>query len=237
MKNIIAFNLCAVLLCASSFAAKEIRLDPQSEYERSIEAVVRNKMYYKSGRFEVAGMAGIMPYDNVNSHYTFGGRLTWHFTDHYGWEVADLQFGFPSFSGYAQDLVKNHGIGNLQTSHVKYLATTNFLLSPFYGKIRVFGSALVYFDTYLVLGGGMANTETKKLSTSGKGVAGTESVVRSGMEPVFDFGLGFKVFLNPSLGLVIDLRDYVVLAETYGNKSFKSNYTVFVGLNWFMPGF
>lgn len=239
MKNIVGLTLISLSVFSSSLSlgAKEPRLDPQADYERSVEAVVRNKMYYKSGKFEVAGMGGVMPYDNINNHYLIGGRLTWHLSDHFGWEVADFQFGMPSLTSYAKGLVQEKGISNLQTSQIKYAVTSNFLVSPFYGKIRIFGSSLVYLDTYLVAGGGMANTETVRLASTAQGVAGIESTIRSGMEPVFDFGIGFKVFLNPFMGFIVDLRDYVVLSEVYGSRNAKSNYTVSVGLNFFLPHF
>src|SRR5262245_5650497 len=78
---------------------------PQDEYEKSIEAVVRHKLYYKAGHFEVGGTAGVMPYDSLVSHIMFGGRLTYHFADHYGWEIADIQLGLPSVTNYTTDLV------------------------------------------------------------------------------------------------------------------------------------
>lgn len=234
----ILFHLC-VFLSSLSFAAevKSDNLDKQGGYEREIQAIVRNKFFYKAGRFEVTGTAGVMPYDSLVNHYMFGGKLAWHLTDHYGWEVLDAQMAFPSVTGFTSGLVQERGLSNLQATKLKQIFTTNFLLSPLYGKIRFFGSQILFFDVYFVLGGGLANTETFRLATTATGTAGVESTIRTGMEPCLDFGIGFKVFLNQMMGLVVDLRDYVVYSEVYGKKSPKSNFSVFAGLTFFLPTF
>ncbi|MFM8270026.1 MAG: outer membrane beta-barrel domain-containing protein, partial [Pseudomonadota bacterium] len=203
-----------------------------SEFEKESGSVVRNKLYYKPGKFELAVTGGLMPYDDVNNQYFVGGKATWHLTDSVGWEIADVQKASASITSWANNLVNDKNITDLQTAQLDYLATSNLIFSPFYGKIRVFGSSLVFFDLYTVLGAGVAGTKTVKLSKGNP-----ESTIRNGLDPVVDFGIGFKFFLNRSMGLVLDLRDYLTFSETYGKKSPKSNYTVFVGLNFFIPSF
>lgn len=211
--------------------------DSQGEYERGVEAVVRNKFFYKAGRIEVTGAAGVMPYDSLVNHYMVGGKLTWHLADHYGWEILDANMAFPSVTSFTSGLAQERGLSNLQATKLKQMFTTNFLLSPLYGKIRFFGSQILFFDIYFVVGGGLANTETFRLSTTGPSIAATESSVRTGMEPVFDFGIGFKIFMNQMMGIVVDLRDYVVYSEVYGKKAPKSNFSVFAGMTFFLPNF
>ena len=222
-----------------SFAVEkhENNFDKQGEYEREVQAIVRNKFFYKAGRVEVAGTAGVMPYDSLVNHYMFGGKLAWHLTDHYGWEVIDAQMAFPTVTGFTTGLVQERGLSNLQATKLKQIFTTNFLLSPLYGKIRFFGSQILFFDIYFVLGGGLANTETFRLGTTATGTPGTEFTIRTGMEPTMDFGMGFKIFLNQVMGVVIDLRDYVVYSEVYGKKAPKSNFSVFGGVTFFLPTF
>lgn len=207
----------------------------QREYEKEIEAVVRNKHFYKSGRFELTGTAGVMPYDSVINHYMFGGRLDWHLSDHYGWEIVDLQVAFPSVTGFTTNLVSSKGLSNLQTVKLKTMVASNFLLSPVYGKIRFFGRQTLYFDVYLVAGIGMANTEVLGLSATGANAPAVETSLKTGWDPMFDFGFGFKIFMNDALGLVIDMRDYVVSSQVYGGRSLKSNFSVFAGLSFYLP--
>jgi len=239
MKNHRIFWILLGLLLTSlpSFAATDEGDQSQRNYEREIQAVVRNKYFYKSGRIEVTGTAGVMPYDSAVSHYMAGGRLAWHFSDHYGWEIADLQLGFPSVTGYIRNYVQEFGLSNVQTVKIKKMAGSNFLLSPIYGKIRFFGRQILYFDVYLVAGLAMANTEVLQLASAGKTQAGVETIMKTGWDPTISLGFGFKIFLNDAMGLVFDLRNYLVSSETYGKRTFKSNFTVFAGMSFFLPTF
>ena len=209
----------------------------QGEYERSIDSVVRNKGFYKSGRIEVGPSIAVMPYDSIVNHYLIGGRATWHLSDHYGWEILDLQVAFPTVTGYTTDLVKSKGISNLQTTQLKLLVGSNFLVSPLYGKIRFFGSTVLYFDIYAILGLGLAKTDTLKFSSPATNSPATQSTLSSQFDPMFHFGFGFKIFINSALGLVIDMRDYVTYSTTYGKKSLSSNFAVAAGLTFFLPTF
>lgn len=227
-------------VCSYAFEASaipEAPAKPQNDYERSTEAVIRNKNFYKSGRLELSGVAGLMPYDSLINHYQVGGRLTWHLSDHYGWEILDAQVLFPSITSFTTGLVSEKGISNLQTPRLKMMFATNFLLSPIYGKFRFIGSSVLHFDAYLVAGFGLVNTETVRFGATAKGNPAVESIAYSGFSPMFDFGFGFKIFLNDAMGLLVDFRDYVTISPVYGVTTLKSNFSFFMGLTFFIPTF
>ncbi|NBX93221.1 MAG: outer membrane beta-barrel domain-containing protein [Proteobacteria bacterium] len=229
------FFFGAALSTLIAVGASDPSPETQSDSEATSSSVVRNKIFYKAGKIEFAGTAGLMPYDDVNNHYLVGAKVSWHLGDHWGWEILDAQKGFASVTDWTNNLVATNSNTRLQTAQLNFMGTSNIVFSPLYGKIRIFGSSLVYFDTYLVAGAGLASTETLQIANSaGKAVT---SSIKTGMDPVFDFGLGFKLFLTRSVGLVLDLRDYVVFSETYGRRTAKSNYSVLVGVNFFIPNF
>ncbi len=210
--------------------------DPQKDYERSVEAIVRQKLYYKAGRIEVGGAVGVMPYDSVINHIMAGGRLTWHLSDHYGWEILDAMLTFPTVASFTTNLVSSQSISNLQTVKLKMMFGTNFVLSPLYGKIRFFGRQVIHLDMYFVGGFGAASTETLKFSSTSNSPA-VQSTVTTGFDPMFNFGLGFKIFLNSAMSLNLDFRDYVVYSQVYSGRSLKSNFAVYGGLSFFLPTF
>ena len=116
MKTLSLLALC--LLCASPVArvyGAAVDHSAQDDYEKSIESVVRHKHFYKAGKFEISGVAGVMPYDSLINHYMLGARLSWHLADHYGWEIADVQKSFPSLTSFTTDLVQLQG--HLQSSN------------------------------------------------------------------------------------------------------------------------
>jgi outer membrane beta-barrel protein len=230
------FILCGAL-SKPSYAAQANISTAQEDYERTVQAVVRNKLFYKENRLEVGIYAGVMPYDSLVNHYLVGGRLDWHITDHYGWEIIDAMYAMPTVSGYTSSTVSNNGISNLQTTQDHLLLSSNFLLSPFYGKIRLLGRQVLFYDIYLVAGLGAAQTDTIQASTANTGGSVSINTLRTGFDPMFDVGLGFKLFLNNAVGLVVDMRDYVSYSKIYNNSVLKSNFSFFVGLSFFIPTF
>lgn len=210
----------------------------QNDYERSVDAVVRNKNFYKSGKFEIGGFAGLMPYDSLTDHYMLGGRLTWHLSDHFGWEVVDLQMPFGTTTSYTTDLVSSKGLtGGVQVQRLKLMAASNFLMSPFYGKIRFLGASTLHYDMYVVLGLGYAQNQIYQYTTTTTGGPVTERMLTSGGAFMFNFGLGFKIFLNNTMGLIVDVRDYLTMTQLYGKTSPKSNFAVTFGMSFFLPNF
>lgn len=207
----------------------------QVEYERSQQTVVRNKIYYKKGHMEVGLFGSVFPYDSLVRHYMAGGRFTWHYSDHYGWEIADIHVLFPSVTGFTTGLVDSKNIGNLQAPELKLIATSNFVISPIYGKMRFLGDRMLYFDLYLVMGLGLSKVETVKVAKT----AGTVGITteRSAMDPTVTLGFGIKLFYNRFMGLTVDFRDYLLFTKIYDASRIQSNFSVGLGLSFFLPPF
>jgi hypothetical protein len=130
VKNLSKFLIVSVSIVLYSTLSIGISSSDQLELERDSKSVVRNKLYYKPGKFELAATGGILPYDDINSQYFIGGKASWHLSDNWGWEILDVHKTFSSVTGWATDLVNNKGLTNLQTSRLKYLATSNLIFSP-----------------------------------------------------------------------------------------------------------
>ena len=209
----------------------------QKQYEASIQAAVRNKMYNKSSGLEFGVTAGFMPYDLIVDHFNFGGRLTWHIGDHVGWEIIDFQVVSPRLTSFTNDLASddNKKVKLFDVAQVKSLGFTSLLVSPFYGKVRFIGSSVLYFDLYTVFGLGMANVETSRLAHTDSSNSFTTTSLKTEWTQGFSFGIGLKFFVNSAMGFLIDFRDYVAVTETYNQRSLKSNYVVMLGLSFFIP--
>ncbi len=139
-------------------------------------------------------------------------------------------------SSYTTGLVAANSISNLQTSEIKFLAATNFIMSPLYGKIRLWGDSVVHFDIYVVLGIGAANTNTIQVSSPSGGTP-VQNTIKTSWDPMFDFGLGFKLFVSNAFAVVVDFRDYVTDSTAYGSRSFGSNFAVNGSVAFFLPTF
>jgi len=232
-------NLIVVLglLSATVVRADEGISNSQTDNERSNQTVVRNKLFYKPGKFELSPVLGVIPFDSTVNHYLAGARLQWHLSDHFAWEILDVTLALPSMTDYAKDLVSEKGLSNLQANKLKLILGTNVVYSPMYGKFRFIGNSIVHFDIYAVGGFGFTNTEVVKLSTTAKGVAATESILKATWDPTINFGFGFKFFVTNVAGLLIDFRDYFTYSEAYGKKRLASHFGVNLGLSIFVPPF
>lgn len=237
MKWLAALLLSTLVSLPAPAATEEGRAE-QADYEREIGAVVRNKIYYKPGAVEFGFMGGTMPYDSVINTYTLGGRAVWHVSDHFGWEIVDVQYAFPSLGAFTSNLLKVYSnINNLQNSQLNLWVGTGVLMSPFYSKIRMFGRWVIYFDIYVSVGLGFAKTETYRFGHTSPSTDPSSTLVRSAWDPGFSIGAGFKVYLTNGIGLLLELRDYIVYTEEYASRRLRSNYSVFAGLTFFLPSF
>jgi outer membrane beta-barrel protein len=232
-----------ILLCviiSGAFSVSDIS-KPQEDFEKSIQAVVRNKIYYKTGHIELNAVAGMMPYESLVTDFMFGGRVAWHLSDHYGWEIIDGLWSIPTVNSYAKDTVVANDLkptgafpnGGIFANKLKLSLCTNFLISPFYGKIKFFGTQSLFFDIYFLVGAGLSQMENVQIYNSG-GTA-VETTVSNTWDITVPVGLGFKVFLNPGMGLLIDLRNYFSYSSLYNQRYIKGSFSAFIGLSFFIP--
>jgi len=226
-----------VLLSCVPVKADEGISTSQADDERTSETVVRNKLFYKPGKLELSPVLGVMPFDSVVNHFLAGGRLTWHLSDHFGWEILDVTLALPSVTEYAKNLVRADDLSNLQANKLKLILGTNLLYSPMYGKFRFIGNSILHFDIYAVGGLGFTNTEVVQLVSTGTGTAPTETVLKATWDPTLNFGFGFKFFITDVAGLLLDFRDYFTYSEAYGKKRLASHFGANLGLSIFIPPF
>lgn len=222
-------NTCLALALIFSVCLPALAIIPsvnqaQAESEREMKSVVRNKRFYKKGHFEIAAGAGLNPFDLVLANQMFYARATWHISDSWGWEIANAFFGSPKERQYATDLVTANGISNLQFSGIQYGVTTGVVWTPIYSKIRLWGSTVLYFDGFGVFGAGMASTQLFTYSSPGLNQAGTLTIGQARMEPCVNIGIGFRFYFTRRFAVILDLRNYLLYSETYGQRSLRSNY-------------
>lgn len=238
-KTWLALLSAAFFLSATPAFGYENISPSQTDNERSNETIVRNKIYYKPGKLELQPVIGLMPFDSVVDHYMLGGRLQWHLSDHFGWEIVDMTVVLPSITSFAKGLAGNSSdkIADMQTNKLKMHIGTNLLFSPLYGKLRFFGNIILFFDIYAVGGFGFTNVQVSRLSYVAPNTDPSETILKMSWDPTLNFGFGFKLFLTDVVGLLVDFRDYFTYSEAYGKKRFASHFGVNLGLTVFIPSF
>jgi outer membrane beta-barrel protein len=161
--------------------------------------VVPRKAFLKSGRLELAPLAGVTLNDNLIHHYSVGGELNFYLTDVFSIGVQGQYF--------IKERSERDSLVGLQYNRVptlnkyKYAGALNFGYVPGYGKFTLFNKYIWHWDIFV---------------SAGVGAILTEIIPRIASDPAFqninimpDFGLGTRFFLNDWLTVNFALRDYV----------------------------
>jgi outer membrane beta-barrel protein len=122
-------------------------------------SVVQNRLYSKAGRFALTGQYGYLINDQWSDGPTFSGSLGYYFSERVGVE-GHLQ---------VTNSVDNKALKNLRAqsgtaNHGKILGYQGLSLNwvPFYAKMSVLNSSIMYFDMAISPGIGVTSYEQQR---------------------------------------------------------------------------
>ena len=183
---------------AAAAAAAEQPAGPRRPAYEDI-VVVPRKAFIKSGRLELAPLAGVSLNDNLIHHYSVGGELNWYLTDVFSIGVEGQYF--------IKERSDRESLVGLQYNRVptlnryKYAGAFNFGYVPGYGKFTIFNKYIWHWDIFASAGVGAIWTEIIPR------VAGDQAFQNINIMP--DFGVGTRLFLSDWLTVSFSVRDYV----------------------------
>lgn len=139
-----------------------------------------------------------------------GGMMTYEYslTDLFGVELSGGYFSGQESDIMAQvrtKLAEEPAFSDLY--QLQWQASADLVLVPIYGKVSFASTFDPSFDVYALLGGGVAGVRRQN------GAGETKAFV-SKTTPVFNFGLGFRLYFfetegGQSLALRLEVRDFV----------------------------
>lgn len=176
--------------------------------------LVRNKYFIKKGRLEITPTFGLITDNPMNTEVWAGAGFTYHFSDSVGVE-GFVAYAFLTGTDNSKplaravlDLLETEEL--IESTDPGLMATASLVLTPMYGKINPFGSAVINLDFYFVLGLGYANEQIEML---GMPVKATRELVLGGalgpqMNHLFmgHLGFGVNVYLTKFLSFKVDAR-------------------------------
>ncbi len=229
---------------------------------------IRHKVEMRKARFEIAP-ALVMSINQDFRHFIGGGIvLQMHITD---WLGIGLQgaFGGGIDSGVTDRLAGADGVLPANETGVQpskdqfrdHLATINALgsvylsLTPFAGKLMLFGALLLRYDLYGMAGvGGMNMTNTYSANNPGEndprcqnGDPNKCDPLNSGFKFGGMFGIGVHLFFNDWIGLNLEWRDYLASTNPAGldvdndrvvtdkDATISNNFFFSIGLSLMLP--
>lgn len=171
--------------------------------------VIRPKYFSKKRRFELTGQGMVIL--NHPYIYTFmaSGILGYHFSEYLGMQLSGA-FGLALERSEKKVLFQEF---NVKTTifRTAYVIDTAVLYTPAYGKVQLPATGkLLYFDTYILLGGGMTGVNWQYsdfcFDKSEQNAALAIKTNKIGMYPTFSGGLGQRIFYTKSDAIKWDIK-------------------------------
>jgi outer membrane beta-barrel protein len=209
--------------------------------------VVPRKKFIKSGRLEIAPIAGITINDNLIRHYMFALDLNYFLTDAL-WVGLQGQYFVKQLSTQAE-LV---GLQFNRTSTLNrylYGGAFNMGYVPVYGKFAWFNKSIVHWEIWASGGVGATFTEVIARDPARQSLAFKNTALTP------NFGIGSRFFLTDWLTVNFAIRDYLIidrfepLAPTNGmaecdsqaackaaaDSALVNNFIAYVGVGMYLP--
>ena len=130
---------------------------------------------------------GLLPLDSFIKGFTLGGSYTLHFNHLLAWEIVRAYGVVVQLESGLQDDLENLGISPTPFEYVDWAATSNFIFTPFYGKVAVVNRTLIFTEWFFILGAGYG-------------------WLTNSQNVVVDAGMGFRVFFGDYFSLRFDVR-------------------------------
>lgn len=136
-----------------------------------------------------------LPVGAINKYLSVGGSYLKYFNSSHGWEVINFQYAIELESQLKRDLQKPpFNAKEDELPVLQFMATSNYVFSPFYSKSVLFNSSIVHSELSFLAGGGIASFTTEII-------------------PVVDVGLTQRFFLESGNSFKFEFRYYAFIAN------------------------
>ena len=161
-----------------------------TDQPNAIEAI-QSRTYSLSNEIQLS--VGVLPADPFVKGLVAGGGYTFHFTDHFAWNIAHGGYVYNVTTSLMDQLVRDFGAPASTFEQAQFFAGTDLVFKPFYGKSSVLNTYVVHFDTQILVGANLWKFQV------------------GGFAPSVNFGAGVRVFQNHVMSWRLDVTDDVVI--------------------------
>lgn len=194
MKRVVVLTLVLLIAVVEvSYAQNDIKTEQVY--------AIQNRIYHRFHELDLS--FGYMADEDFFNGFPLGVGYTYHFNDHYGWEVIRGQWMFTNEKDIKRKLEEDFGLTPSVFSEPRFMLHSHFLIKPFYGKEAVWNKSILNRETYFLVGGGVINYEKQYTDRDSE----SENALS------FSLGVGTKFFINQKMCINIELRDLVNIRE------------------------
>ena len=145
---------------AASGEAGKVSKDSEAQQlkaDKAFISVVQRQRFLKKKRFELQPQVGITVNDPFVRHIVVGAELNYWLTNRMAIGITGAGFIGNRTSRYNN--IRFQEAVLLTANKVLFHGSVNFTYNPFYGKIAVFNRALLHWESYVQVGGGVIGTK------------------------------------------------------------------------------
>ena len=154
---------------------------------------------YRLGHEFALGL-GVLPLDAFYKGAVIGASYTYHFSDFWAWEMANLNYSLNIDTGLEDELLDRYGVRPVDAAggRVTLIGTTSLIVKPLFGKFSAFNLSKVFAETYFTAGGGPI-----RLEREGRGTFYFTGQI----------GVGIRFWVAKAFSLRFDVRDYLIFND------------------------
>lgn len=141
---------------------------------------------------------GVLPLDAFYKGYTAQVAYTFHFSDALAWQVGRFAYSYNVDTGLKAQLLTQYGVLPTQFSEVQWIAGSDIVWSPLYGKWSFLNRSVVHFEGFLLIGVSVLDL------TNQTGVP---------FKAALNVGVGGRVFSTKHVSFRLDVTDNVVFVN------------------------
>lgn len=189
-----------LLASAITFVPALAFADAQPDIETDAPRVfsIQPRPYRLGHEFSLG--VGVLPLDAFYKGAVIDASYTYHFSDFWAWEMANIGYSVNIDTGLEDSLLNDFNVRTIDQDggKVTLLGTTSLVVKPFFGKLALFNATKIFAETYFV--GGMG---TARLERDGRGT----------FYYTVDLGMGIRFWATQAFSLRFDIRDYLIFND------------------------
>lgn len=173
---------------------------------------VQHKGVADGGRHEVVLYPAIAQLNSkFTSHFGAGAQYLYHLHENFALQAQGMYFYVNEKTAFSEELI-NTSQQDAQAATaltLQWAATGGFEVTPIYGKFAFFDDTLASFGIVLSAGAGVGGTRVQLQGGNGQ----DPTFGDTGMKFVGQLGAGFRVRLNDSFLVRLEVKDLVYTAK------------------------
>lgn len=190
--NALPTSVVRALLAAACFVPATAWAQFEELENPGAVSAIQERLYRMNHELNLG--LGVLPLDAFYKGVTLQVGYTYHFTDHFGWQVGRGTYSYNLDTGLREQLERDFGVQPTAFEQVEWMAGSDLVWSPFYGKLAVMNARVLHFAGFLSVGA-------------------TVLKMNVGFRPAVNVGAGIRIFQNRHVSFRLDATNNIVIGS------------------------